>query len=56
MPTSLRRKGEEIIHSVLLEEVISALDEVIYLSRDQLQSMILKQEQAIITNNRNLIA
>ena len=40
---------------MLLDEVISALDEVIYLSRDQLQSLILKQEQAIINNNRDLI-
>ena len=51
----LQRRGNEIIHELLLDEVISALDEVIHLSRDKLNDIILDQQTAITISNRNLI-
>ena len=40
---------------MLLEEVTTALDEVINLSRDKLSDIILGQQTAITLSNRNLI-
>ena len=51
----MQRQGNEIIHQLLLNEVIAALDEVIHLSGDKLNEIILDQQTAITESNRNMI-
>ena len=55
LPPNLQRHGNEIIHLLLLDEVIAALDEVIHLSGDKLNEIILDQQNAITISNRDMI-
>ena len=43
LPANLQRRGREIIHDILLNEVIAALDEIIQMSGDKLNDIILNQ-------------